>query len=71
MCDYFSQQRIMEGSSSPEEEGCTCHRKGCGKTFFSIFDRNAKGKTPFVCGDGSFCEECRNAVKDEEVKTDE
>lgn len=40
MCDYFAQQRIMEGSSSPAEEGCTCNSvklskiKGCGKAMF-------------------------------------
>lgn len=27
MCDYFAQQRIMEGSSTPAEEGCTCYKK--------------------------------------------
>jgi len=27
MCDYFAQQRIMEGSSSPAEEECTCREE--------------------------------------------
>lgn len=62
MCDYFAQQRIIEGSSSPAEEGCTCRAIklskiiGCGDKFdFMEGDNIYKG----ICGeDDGLCKSC-------------
>ena len=72
MCDFFSAQDIMNGASSPAEEGCTCRTikvprtKGCNNlveidTYYE--DGTFKDRDKVYCNKENLCEECSQNVQ--------